>query len=134
MADAAPLIDYYAVLNLPPRADLAGIENAYARLSDELVKRAEVDETSQDALNKVNEAYSVLSKPEMRRAYDQEFFARDIAAAERARRAELRRKVWMSRMLVGVLGVIVIVQAAALAWLGRDEASSLFTTLWGFVS
>lgn len=133
MADAPPLIDYYAVLNLPPRADLAGIENAYARLSDELVKRAEVDETSQDALNKVNEAYSVLSKPEIRRAYDQEFFAHEIAETERTRRAELRRKVWMSRMLVGALAVIVLVQAAALAWLGRDEATSLFTALWGLV-
>ncbi|MCZ2110619.1 MAG: DnaJ domain-containing protein [Dehalococcoidia bacterium] len=134
MADAAPLIDYYAVLNLPPRADLAGIENAYARLSDELVKRAEVDETSQDALNKVNEAYSVLSKPEMRHAYDQEFFAREIAESERIQRAELRRKMWMSNALIGALGVIVVTQAAALVWLGRDEAASLFTVLWGLIS
>ena len=32
----AKLMDYYAVLNLPPKADLSGIENAYARLSDDL--------------------------------------------------------------------------------------------------
>lgn len=134
MADAIPLIDYYAVLNLPPRADLAGIENAYARLSDELVKRAEVDETSQAALHRVNEAYSVLSKPEMRRAYDQEFFRDALAAIDRARRADERRKRWMGRLLIGILGAIVLVQAAALAWLGRTEAASLFSSLWGLVA
>jgi len=32
----AKLIDYYAVLNLPPKSDLSGVENAYARLSDDL--------------------------------------------------------------------------------------------------
>ena len=39
------LIDYYQVLNLPTRADLSGIETAYARLSDDLMKQSEDDET-----------------------------------------------------------------------------------------
>ena len=79
----APLIDYYAILNLPPKADLLGIENAYARLSDDLAVRGGVDETAEAALERVNEAYSVLSKPELRRVYDRAFFATEIAEAER---------------------------------------------------
>ena len=42
MAEAI-LTDYYAVLNLPHDADLIGIENAYARLSDELAMGTNLD-------------------------------------------------------------------------------------------
>ena len=129
MADAPSLIDYYGVLNLPHRADLAGVENAYARLSHELATRSEVDETAQEALLKVNEAYSVLSKPEMRRAYDQEFFREELESAQRRLRAETRRQEIMSRALVGTLGIIVIVQASALVYLGGERALSVFTAL-----
>ncbi len=134
MADGPPLIDYYAVLNLPHRADLAGVENAYARVSHELVKRSEIDDTCHEALLKVNEAYSVLSKPELRRAYDQEFFHDEIEEAERRARADARRRDLASRVLVGVLGVVVVIQAAVLVYLGREEALSFFRAVAGVVS
>ena len=134
MSDGPPLIDYYAVLNLPHRADLAGVENAYARVSDELVKRSEIDETCHEALLKVNEAYAVLSKPEMRRAYDREFFSDEFEEAERLARTEARRRELMSRMLVGTLSVIVAIQASVLVYLGRGEALSFFRAIAGVVS
>ena len=128
MAEAA-IVNYYSILNLPPRADLAGIENAYARISDELAMRAAVDETCERALHKVNEAYSVLSKPELRRVYDQMFFSKELAAAERARRAIERRRAWSAGLLVGALVVIVVVQAAALVYIGWDQGAGLFQAL-----
>ncbi len=128
MAEAA-LVDYYAILNLPPRADLAGIENAYARISDDLALRGAEDEACHVALSRVNEAYAVLSKPELRRAYDREFFSKEIAEAERLRRAELRRKSIVSGILIGALGLIVMVQAGVLIYIGWDQGVDLFHSL-----
>lgn len=128
MAEAA-IVNYYSILNLPPRADLAGIENAYARISDELAMRAAVDETCELALHKVNEAYSVLSKPELRRVYDQMFFSKELAAAERARKAVERRRTWSARLLVGALVLMVVVQASALLYIGWDQGAGLFQAL-----
>lgn len=120
------LIDYYGLLNLPPRADLMGIENAYARISDDLAKQMHVDDTSQDALKRVNEAYAVLSKPELRREYDRVFFSKEIAAAEKAAQDELRRRAWKERVLVGALLVIVAGQAAMLLYIGWDQITGKF--------
>jgi curved DNA-binding protein CbpA len=123
------LVDYYGILNLPPRADLVGIENAYARISDDLALRGAVDDTCEAALKRVNEAYSVLSKPELRRVYDREFFSKEIAEAERARRAEERRRTFASRLLVGGLGGIVLIQAGVLVYIGWAQAGGLFSAL-----
>jgi curved DNA-binding protein CbpA len=122
-------VDYYAILNLPPRADLSGIENAYARLSDDLAIRAAVDDTCQPALERVNEAYGVLSKPELRRVYDREFFSAEIAATERHERAIERRRALASGVLIGALGLIVVAQAIALVYIGFGEGAGLFTAL-----
>ena len=124
-----PLVDYYAILNLPPRADLVGIENAYARLSDDLAVRGHVDDTVDVALERLNEAYSVLSKPELRRVYDRAFFANEIAAAERAARADMRRRNLVAGALVGGLCLIVVAQAAVLVYLGVSEGAGLFSAL-----
>lgn len=129
MATDVPLIDYYSVLNLPHGADLTGIENAYARLSHELAMRAEVDETAPDALLRVNEAFSVLGRPELRRAYDQELFKDAIAEAQRLRRAQMRRRDLKERVIVGSLTLVVVIQAGALAYVGRDQAFSLFNAI-----
>lgn len=123
------MVDYYAVLNLPPRADLAGIENAYARISDDLALRSAEDDTCHAALSRVNEAYAVLSKPELRRIYDREFFSKEIAEAERLRRTELRRKSILSGILIGGLGLIVMVQAGVLLYIGWDQGIDLFHSL-----
>ncbi|MEP7262643.1 MAG: DnaJ domain-containing protein [Usitatibacter sp.] len=120
------LIDYYGILNLPPRADLMGVENAYARISDDLAKQIAVDDGSKLALVRVNEAYSVLSKPELRREYDRVFFSREIAASQKAEEAALRRKLMKERILIGALVLIVAGQGAMLAYVGWDQISTLF--------
>lgn len=120
------LIDYYGILNLPPRADLMGVENAYARISDDLAKQMAVDENSKEALNRANEAYSVLSKPELRREYDRVFFSREIAASQKAEEAALRRKLMKERILIGALVLVVAGQGAILAYVGWDQLSAPF--------
>jgi len=121
----AKLMDYYAVLNLPPRADLSGIETAYARLSDDLMKQSEDDETYRDAMQKLNEAYAVLSKPELRRDYDRAFFKGELERLEREAKAAQRRRNLAGNILVAALGLIVALQAAALIMLGGDAVTGL---------
>ncbi len=130
MADAK-LVDYYAALNLPHDADLAGIENAYARISDELATLGDVDEECKAALALVNEAYSVLSRPELRRAYDAVFLAKEREEARRELERKVRRREWAQRAIVGALGLIVAVQAAALLYLGREEISDALSLVAG---
>ena len=108
------LINYYAVLNLPPTADLQGIQNAYARLSDEFAVRLEVDETSADAMRRLNEAYSVLSKPELRTEYDRAFFVKEIEMERGRVRALERRQHALQWLLVAGLVVLMGVEAIGL--------------------
>lgn len=127
----AKLMDYYAVLNLPPKADLSGIENAYARLSDDLMKQAEDDETYREAMQKLNEAYAVLSKPELRREYDRAFFRAELERLEKDARAAQRRRNAAGNLLVGALALIVMLQAGALFYLGGDAVTGLFSAIGG---
>jgi curved DNA-binding protein CbpA len=114
------LIDYYKVLAVPPDADLIGIENAYVRLSDELVKHADDDDETDSALARLNEAYTVLANPETRRKYDRLLFSAEYEALERRLQAEVRRRRIARNIIVGALMLVVLGQAAALAYLGRD--------------
>ncbi len=123
------LIDYYAVLNLPPKSDLSGVENAYARLSDDLVKQSDHDETAREAMLRLNEAYAVLSKPELRREYDRAFFKGELERLEKEARAVQRRRTMAGNLLIGALGLVVAVQAGALLYLGWDNATGLFQAL-----
>ncbi len=115
------LIDYYAILSLPSHADLMGVENAYARISDELARRMEVDETCKEALLRVNEAYSVLSRPELRREYDRAFFAKEIAEAERMWSRAERRRALASKLTLSLLAGIIVVQAVVLIYFGSRQ-------------
>jgi len=105
------------MLNLPPTADLMGVENAYARLSDELAGRMEFDDTAGDALRRLNEAYSVLSKPELRREYDRVFLARELEETERRLLVEQRKRRLLGRVMVGGLICIMLVQVVALGYI-----------------
>jgi curved DNA-binding protein CbpA len=125
------IIDYYAVLAVPPHADLMGVENAYARISDELATRTEFDETSRDALLRLNEAYTVLSKPELRREYDRAYFSREISVAEGVAASEARRRRLFGNVLTGALLAIVLVQAVALAYVGRGLAVDIAGAVLG---
>ena len=127
----AKLLDYYAVLNLPPRADLSGIETAYARLSDDLMKQSEDDETYHEAMQKLNEAYAVLSKPELRRNYDRAFFKGELERLEKEARAAQRRRNAAGNVLVGALGLVVVAQAVGLLYLGGDAALGLPGAIFG---
>ncbi len=128
MADTK-LIDYYSVLNLPPRADLSGIETAYARLSDDLMKQSQHDETFTPAMQKLNEAYAVLSKPDLRREYDRAFFKGELERLEKEARALRRRRAFAGNILIAALGLVVVVQAAFLLTLGWDSATGLFQAI-----
>jgi curved DNA-binding protein CbpA len=127
----AKLLDYYSVLSLPPRADLSGIENAYARLSDDLMKQSEGDESYRDAMQKLNEAYAVLSKPELRRDYDRAFFKGELERLEKDARAAQRRKNAAGNLLVGALGLVVVAQAVGLMYLGGDAVTGLPGAIFG---
>jgi curved DNA-binding protein CbpA len=127
----AALLDYYAVLNLPPKADLSGVANAYARLSDDLMRQSDDDETYRDAMQKLNEAYAVLSKPELRREYDRAFFRAELERVEREARAIRRRKRFAGNILVAGLGLIVAVQAGVLVYLGGGAVTGLFDAIVG---
>lgn len=126
-----PLIDYYKTLAVPPEADLIGIENAYVRLSDELVREAADDEGANRALARLNEAYTVLSNPESRRLYDRVLFAKEYEELERRLRAVERRAAIARWMLIGALGLIVTAQAVTLAYLGWDSISGIVETVLG---
>lgn len=117
------LVDYYSVLNLPHTADLTGVENAYARISDELAQLTEVDDECREALERVNEAYAVLSKPELRRGYDAVFLAKEREAEQRKWAATVRRRVWVQRAIIAALGLVVVAQAGVLVYIGWDEVS-----------
>ena len=106
------LINYYSVLNLPPDADLVGVENAYARLSEDLVTRMDVDEGSAAALRGLNEAYSVLSKPDLRREYDRVLFVKERADLEARLKAEMRKRVMVGRVIVATLVLMTLVEGA----------------------
>ncbi len=118
------LVDYYSILNLPPKADLAGIENAYARLSDELAVRMDVDETSSVALRRLNEAYSVLSRPELRREYDKVYFVRERQVEEDRIVTGVRRRENTRKVLVSALALVVAFQVVALVYVGQGEIAS----------
>jgi len=67
------------------------IETAYARLSDDLMKQSQHDDTFNPAMQKLNEAYAVLSKPELRRDYDRAFFKGELERLEKEARALLTK-------------------------------------------
>lgn len=125
------VIDYYAVLAVPPNVDLAGIENAYSRLSDELVTQTEHDETSRQALDLLNEAYGVLSAAESRRQYDRVLFQTEFAVLDQKRAAEARRQKIARWMVMGALGAIVLAQSVVLIYIGRAYVGDALNVVLG---
>jgi hypothetical protein len=108
-----------------------GIQNAYARLTDEIATLIGEDATIREGMLRLNEAYGVLSNPESRRRYDDVYFSREIAQAERAEASAARRRRVASRFLVGALLSLVLLQVAALTYLGRDTASDVASAVLG---
>lgn len=127
----ARIIDYYAILAVPPGADLSGIQNAYARLSDEVSRLIGEDDTVQEGILRLNEAYHVLSNPETRRKYDAVYFARDRAEEQRREAARQRSRKRVARVIIGVLALAVSAQVAALGYLARGDVKDLASMLLG---
>lgn len=131
MSVTASIVNYYAVLTLPPNADLNGIENAYARLSDELATAAGGDEDAAEHLAMVNEAYAVLSVPERRRKYDMELFRDRVEETERREHEAERRRTWLRAGIYAVFTAVVVAQLAALLVIGGDEVGEAARTIIG---
>jgi curved DNA-binding protein CbpA len=129
-AATAGIVDYYAVMNLPYDADLTGVENAYARLSDELAVLGGVDTGAGEALKRLNEAYSVLSRPERRRLYDEAFLVEHQRKKERERRRAQRRTDMMQWAIISAVGLILAIQTAALAYIGREDLGELLSAIF----
>jgi curved DNA-binding protein CbpA len=125
------IVDYYAVLAIPPNADLVGIEAAYTRLSDELVRRSQADETANAALDRLNEAYDVLANPETRRQYDGVLFQTEIEILRRQQEREDRRRWLIRASIFAALTSIVVLQSAVLLWLGWDYIDSAVASVMG---
>ena len=125
------VIDYYAVLAVPPNVDLTGIETAYSRLSGELVTQSEHDETSRQALDLLNEAYSVLSTADARRQYDRVLFQTEFAVLDAQRAAEARRQKIARWLVMGTLGAIVLAQSVILVYIGREYVGDALSVVLG---
>ncbi len=127
----ARIVDYYAILAVPPGADLTGIQNAYSRLTTEITRLIGEDATIREGMERLNEAYSVLSNAETRRRYDEVYFSREIAETQKAEKAALRKRTMASRFLVAMLLALVVVQVGALAYLGRETATDIASAVLG---
>lgn len=64
-----PEVDYYEILQVHPRASQAMIKKAYRTLMGELGGHPDLGGDEERA-KLINEAYRVLSDPDLRRAYD----------------------------------------------------------------
>lgn len=122
MADTR-IVDYYSILNVPTSADLVGIENAYARLSSDLMDSG--DERHAEALKRLNEAFAVLGAPEKRAEYDQVFLKKELQRAARRKRWRERRQRLIANLIVGGVCLIVLIQVAILAYMGQEQFEAL---------
>ena len=67
-------VDYYAALGVKPTSSLEEIKAAHVKIALELHPDLQKDKSSHastsDSFRKISEAWSVLSKPEIKRSYD----------------------------------------------------------------
>ncbi|MEX1254467.1 MAG: J domain-containing protein [Dehalococcoidia bacterium] len=67
---ASPFQDYYQVLHLQPEADAAMLDQAYWHLARLYNAAIPTDSDAKERLDELNEAYSVLRSPSLRKEYD----------------------------------------------------------------
>jgi len=128
MADTAPAEfdeDFYAVLNVPRSVGLPGLQNAYARLSDDLAVRMGSDPTAREELIRLNRAFGVLGNADLREKYDARRFAGE-ETEEQALEVEAKQNRWISNVLFGALLLIVGAQLAVIGYFGRSELADAF--------
>ena len=100
-----PEIDYYEVLQVHPRASQEMIKKAYRTLMGEMRGHPDLGGDPEGA-KLINEAYSIVGDPDLRRAYDRARGVRDPRApaagpAGLDRANALFNKVLLTAMVVG---------------------------------
>jgi len=122
--------DYYTILGVEKNATDKDIRQAYRDLTHDLQTASPNDQSAQDRLNQVNEAFQILSDPEDRRRYDAlaeqspiEQPVDAIASSEPLATTEplsvspLKRK--RSAILGVVVNILVLVVGVAIGFAGR---------------
>ncbi len=79
-------VDYYAILQVDPRADVEVIQAAYRRLAAKYHPDANPAPQATEIMKALNAAFEVLSHPEKRKAYDLSRAARQSPAPGRVPR------------------------------------------------
>jgi DnaJ-class molecular chaperone len=62
--------DYYHILGITPDANLKSIKAAYRQMARQYHPDTQTDESSEERMKQVNEAYDVLSDARKRKVYD----------------------------------------------------------------
>jgi curved DNA-binding protein CbpA len=62
--------DYYRILGITPEADPKAIKAAYRQLARKYHPDTQTDESSEEKMKQINEAYAVLSDAKQRAKYD----------------------------------------------------------------
>ncbi len=65
-----PTPDYYQILGVPADANLKAIKAAYRQMARQYHPDTQTDQSSDEHMQQINEAYAVLSDSKKRRAYD----------------------------------------------------------------
>lgn len=82
-------MDYYAILNLSPAADIEEIKQAFRRLARQFHPDV-AGEGSRERFQQIHQAYQVLSDPEQRRRYDAQRQSPPSSPAAGERRVVIR--------------------------------------------
>jgi curved DNA-binding protein len=65
-----PTPDYYQILGVPNDANLKAIKAAYRQMARQYHPDTQTDQSSDERMKQINEAYAVLSDSKKRAAYD----------------------------------------------------------------
>jgi len=134
MAEAAAIEledDYYGVLNVPRGTGLHGLQTAYSRLADDLAGRMGVDPTARDELIRLNRAFAVLGNSELRKRYDSQYFADEIAHEEQAAQRDEKQTRRASNLIFGALLLIVLVQGLVVGYVERERVGAAASVVLG---
>jgi curved DNA-binding protein CbpA len=76
-------------------------------------------------LSRLNEAFAVLGKPNLRADYDAVLFHDEIRARSRRQRSLERRRKLAANLIVGSVLLIVLAQVAVLGYMAVDRFPAL---------
>ena len=123
--------DYYGILNVPRGTGLQGLQTAYARLADDLAGRMAVDPTARDELIRLNRAFAVLGNSELRKRYDAQYFAEEIAQETEDATLDEKRTRRSSNLIFAALLFIVLVQGIVVGYVEREKVGEVASAVLG---